>query len=66
MKGCRVTGKVWIHYAIGDIMGNNRWAGHYQHQHIQAAGLHTYVPQTGLDLERLRLVECILLDDSTL
>ena len=23
------NGKVWIHYTIGDIVGNNRWAGHY-------------------------------------
>ena len=31
MNGRQVTGKVWIHYLIGDIVGNNRWAGHYQH-----------------------------------
>ena len=29
MNGHQVTGKVWIHDAIGDIVGNNRWAGHY-------------------------------------
>ena len=29
MNGRQVTGKVLIHYAIGDIVGNNLWAGHY-------------------------------------
>ena len=31
LGGRSVVGKVWIHYVIGDCVGNNRWAGHYQH-----------------------------------
>ena len=29
LKGKAVIGKVWIHYIIGDIQGNNRWLGHF-------------------------------------
>ena len=29
LKGKSVIGKVWIHYIIGDTVGNNRWTGHY-------------------------------------
>ena len=29
LKGKSVIGKVWIHYVIGDTVGNNTWMGHY-------------------------------------
>ena len=29
VKGRAVIGKVWIHFIIGDIQGNNRWVGHF-------------------------------------
>ena len=29
VNGCLVSGKVWIHYFIGDTAGNNAWLGHY-------------------------------------
>ena len=30
VKGKPVICKVWIHYIIGDTVGNNTWMGHYQ------------------------------------
>jgi hypothetical protein len=29
VKGKPVTAKVWIHFFIGDMSGNNRWLGHF-------------------------------------
>ena len=29
VNGRLVSGKVWIHYFIGDTAGNNAWLGHY-------------------------------------
>lgn len=29
VRGQQVTGKVWIHFIVGDTSGNNRWLGHF-------------------------------------